>query len=204
MLLAKRAPLKRRLPRILTRQETVALLRRAGRRDRALLAFLLDTGARLSEAAGVRRSDIQLHTDDRGQQKYVVRLRGSEDSRGHWRLKTGERLVPLGTTAARMLTGVGAGDVLWTSAVDGRPLSICGVQQVVLRCTQRALGRRCGPHVLRHTFATMYLRAGGDIHRLQRILGHSKIETTLIYLHLVTDDLTSVHDSLTPLAGLAQ
>jgi len=37
-------------------------------------------------------------------------------------------------------------------------------------------------HVARHTFATMYLEAGGSVYVLQKILGHAKIETTMIYV----------------------
>jgi site-specific recombinase XerD len=49
---------------------------------------------------------------------------------------------------------------------------------------------------LRHTFATEYLRAGGDVIHLSRILGHSEISTTMKYLHLLTEDLQKPHQSL--------
>jgi integrase/recombinase XerD len=44
-------------------------------------------------------------------------------------------------------------------------------------------------HLLRHTFATEYIRTGGSIAMLPKILGHSSISTTMIYEHLQTDDL---------------
>ena len=202
---AMRARFRAPLPDVLSDRQVRRLLQVASRRDRALIAFALDTGARLAELAGARRSDINESIVD-GETRFSVRLRGSVDSRGRWHLKTGERIVPLSTPAARLLTGVGDGDLLWTAqretrwSAAGEPLTQSGVQQLVRRCTKSALGRVYGPHVLRHTMATMYLRAGGDIHRLQRILGHSKIETTLIYVHFVTDDLTAVHDLFSPVA----
>src|SRR6266850_2507003 len=52
---------------------------------------------------------------------------------------------------------------------------------------------RSGFHLLRHTFATQYLRAGGDVVRLSIILGHSEITTTMKYLHLLTEDLQRPH-----------
>jgi len=52
---------------------------------------------------------------------------------------------------------------------------------------------RVGFHRLRHTFATEYLRRGGDVVRLSRTLGHTQITTTMRYLHLVTDDLSTEH-----------
>ena len=39
-------------------------------------------------------------------------------------------------------------------------------------------------HVARHTFATEYLRNGGHVHVLQQLMGHSKITTTMIYVHV--------------------
>jgi integrase/recombinase XerD len=50
-------------------------------------------------------------------------------------------------------------------------------------------GPRISPHTLRHTFATNYLKRGGDIYKLCRILGHTDIRTTEIYLHLSPEDL---------------
>ena len=50
-----------------------------------------------------------------------------------------------------------------------------------------------GFHRLRHTFATEYLRRGGDLVRLSRSLGHQQVSTTMHYLHLVTDDLSREH-----------
>lgn len=43
-------------------------------------------------------------------------------------------------------------------------------------------------HVSRHTFATNYLRAGGSVEKLKTLLGHSKIETTMIYVHIVNSE----------------
>jgi integrase/recombinase XerD len=59
---------------------------------------------------------------------------------------------------------------------------------------QKKLGvPRIGFHKLRHTFATEYLRRGGDVVRLSRTLGHTQITTTMRYLHLVTDDFSQEH-----------
>jgi integrase/recombinase XerD len=59
-----------------------------------------------------------------------------------------------------------------------------------------------GFHLLRHTFATQYLRNGGYVVRLSIILGHSEVGTTMKYLHLLTEDLQRPHHSLSILNRL--
>jgi integrase/recombinase XerD len=55
---------------------------------------------------------------------------------------------------------------------------------------------------LRHTFATEYLRNGGDVVRLSRTLGHTQITTTMRYVQMLTGDLQVAHGRCSPLARL--
>jgi site-specific recombinase XerD len=65
-------------------------------------------------------------------------------------------------------------------------------------------GIRMSPHTLRHTFAVSYLRAGGNLFYLSRILGHTSIETTQRYLKsLGIADLQAVHSKLSLLSRRA-
>ena len=41
----------------------------------------------------------------------------------------------------------------------------------------------------RHTFATSFLSLGGKVEVLQKIMGHSKLETTMVYVHILDDDM---------------
>ena len=61
---------------------------------------------------------------------------------------------------------------------------------------------RSGFHLLRHSFATQYLKARGDVVRLSRVLRHSGIGTTMRYVHLVTTDLQAPHQRLSILNRL--
>ena len=57
-------------------------------------------------------------------------------------------------------------------------------------------------HAFRHTFALSYLRNGGSVMHLQKILGHTSLEQTRKYVNLLTDDLSAVHQKFSPLGRL--
>ena len=82
------------------------------------------------------------------------------------------------------------------------------LQRNVLRDFKAACGKlgitgvRCSFHTLRHSFAVHYLRKGGNLEFLRRILGHSSILTTQKYLRsLGIEDLKAVHNGLTLLSA---
>lgn len=53
----------------------------------------------------------------------------------------------------------------------------------------------CYPHLFRHTFAVMYLRAGGDAYSLQYLLGHSDMTVTRMYVKLAAVDVAALYRS---------
>ena len=64
-------------------------------------------------------------------------------------------------------------------------------------------GVRVSPHTLRHTFAVMYIRNGGDSFSLQEMLGHSTLEMTRRYVHLASRDVAEQHKKFSPMEFLA-
>ncbi len=52
---------------------------------------------------------------------------------------------------------------------------------------------RCTPYIFRHTFATNFVKRGGDVFTLQKIMGHSDISTTRKYIQLTDEDLKNKH-----------
>ena len=105
----------------------------------------------------------------------------------------GRRSKSMGTPSTSILFGTKYNTQLTTRnflrdfKILGKELGITGV--------------RFSPHTLRHTFAVNYLRRGGNLEFLRRILGHSSILTTQKYLRsLGVEDLQAVHSGLSLLA----
>lgn len=153
--------------------------RPGGRRDHALLLFLYNTGARISEALDVRGRDITAVGAPH------VRLRGKGGK---------ERLCPLWRetlTALRHLPTVttAAPDQPIFVNARGTALTRDGAAYIVEKyATQAALSRpslgrrRITPHVLRHSCAVTLLQAGVDVSVIRDYLGHASIATTSRYL----------------------
>jgi site-specific recombinase XerD len=170
----------------LTRDEVAAVLEApegstwSGRRDRALFALMYNTGARVSEAIGVRRSDVSLDATR------SVRLRGKGRK---------QRTVPLWKGTAEHLRA-------WAEEIDataeetrlfpnrdGRPLSRSGVEKRLREAVESAAGRcpslrgkRVSPHTLRHTTAMHLLQSGVDVTVIAMWLGHESTQTTHHYV----------------------
>ena len=81
--------------------------------------------------------------------------------------------------------------------VSGRPVSILAACDLLQRLRRR-LGFPLHAHKFRHTFATEYLRRGGEMERLRRILGHTTYSMVMRYVHLDKNDLGRDFDQRSP------
>ncbi len=146
-----------------------------GRRDYALLLFLYNSGARASEAAGLRIADLDLAQP-------AVRLLGKGNK---------IRYCPLWPATVQTITPLVA-DRAPIQAVflnrRGQPITRFGIHTLVERCAQKATAevpslasKRVSPHTVRHTAAVFLLRAGVDINTIRAWLGHASINTTHVY-----------------------
>jgi integrase/recombinase XerD len=196
------------LPKALTEDEVGALLGAVvgdgpvARRDRALLEVLYGTGARISEAVGLRLGDVDLESA-------LLRLFGKGAR---------ERVVPVGRPAVAALVawlGPGGRPALvperWARRGDaeaiflnrrGGRLTRQGAWLVVKRwAVEVALDDRVAPHVLRHSCATHMLDHGADIRAVQELLGHASLSTTQVYTKVSTERLFAAYRAAHPRAG---
>jgi integrase/recombinase XerD len=196
-----------RLPRVFTQGELRRIFEVAqlDARDYAAVSVLLDTGVRIGELTSVRTERIERETLADGSTTLALTVTG----------KVGDRRVPLSSSAYQAVMRIAppAGAVFrsWPGRVlapgrETRPMTVATLKDRIRRVVERAgvTGDKLGPHTFRHTFATMYLRAGGDIYRLQRILGHTSIKQTQVYLHLADPEAFEEHSRLSPLRQLME
>lgn len=90
------------------------------------------------------------------------------------------------------------------SAKTGKPMCRSKARKLLLRYGRAAgiEGVRIFPHTLRHTFAVLYIRNGGDSFSLQEILGHSTLEMTRRYVNLASRDVAEQHKKFSPMDAL--
>ncbi len=154
------------------------------------VALALHTGLRRGELMGLRWSDVDLEA----QLLTVARSFATTPKGGTPRhLRLPAVLVPLLQSWRARCPATPAG-VLCPARVAGRWQPSRGRSDHGLKGLLRRAG--CPPlargwHSLRHTFASMFIRAGGNLVALQKILGHVDIKMTLAYAHLAPDFLAS-------------
>lgn len=176
--------MRRKLPRVLSSSEIKRLLRSAEEeREYAILAVLLDTGMRVGELATMTRDNVS---------RNGILVSG----------KTGDRIVPINQSVLELLEKQGDERGLWIGC-QGR-LTGWGLQQTVRRSMRKAGFKppKIGPHTLRHTFGVQYIVNGGDVFSLQRIMGHQRLTTTMVYVDMSTELVARQHAKFSPMANV--
>ncbi len=178
---------KRRVPRLSERQVGQLLnalkCTQSPTRNFAVVSLLVDSGVRRGELVGLTLADLDLKEGS-------VRVIGKGDK---------ERCVPLGRAALASLKAwlrvrpPSGWDRVFLNP-DGSPFQADGVRSLLNRLRRRLGLARLYPHLLRHTFATLYLARVHDPKSLQQILGHSRASTTLdLYVEYEWSDLKKIH-----------
>lgn len=157
---------------------------------KAAIYLLLDTGARASELRDLNIGDVDLR-------KGEIKIQHGKGDKG--------RIIPISITTGQVVAKYLAG-----RSDRGQPdapllIALTGSRLDRRRLTSQlsSLGARVGvrdvhPHRFRHTFAIQFLRNGGNVFALQRILGHEQLATTQRYIRLAQVDMVDAHKRASP------
>jgi integrase/recombinase XerD len=165
------------LPNIMSQQEVKQLLSAPlSLKEYCVIGLLYGSGLRISEVAALRVQDI----DSPAKRIKVVQGKGAKD---RFTLLADNLLQKL---RAYYLAAKRPKEYLFTSPQTGRAFHPRSLQLVVTGAMQKAgfAQKPYTSHTLRHSFATHMLDNGSNIHVIKTLLGHSKLETTMVYLHL--------------------
>lgn len=187
---------RKKLPVVLEHEELEKLLsipnKRyiTGIRNKAILALMANLGLRVSEVVNLKPRDINL-----GERKLrVVDGKGGVDRDLIIPVLTAEVLKAWKTARPKgssyfFTTIKDKSEGTFASSI-GSQLSIRYIQFMVKRYAKKAgIDKDITPHTLRHTFATDFIRQGQNVMKLKKILGHSDISTTQIYVTLANKDI---------------
>ena len=167
-----------------TLMKTPSLDTHIGIRDRAVLELFYSTGMRLSELVNMNIGDFEIN-------KKLIRVIGKGNK---------ERMIPYGRTAESAIKNyLKIRNLSLKPAFANKPLFVnSSEKRISKRTIQRRMnnyiklvadGKRIGPHLLRHTFATHLLDNGADIRAVKDLLGHSSLSSTQIYTHVSIEKL---------------
>lgn len=171
----------------------VRLLVRACRnpRDRAMLLLILDTGIRSRELRELRHSDINFES----REAWVRSGKGGQT-----------RSLPFSGATSRAMRAwdqVREPETPWffhnADHEYGTQMSIWHLHKTFARLGRAAgIPDPVGPHRLRHTFGRAYIASGGNVFALRKMLGHSTLRTSMLYVNLDVEDLRKAHDQISP------
>lgn len=184
--------LPKRLPVILTQAQVHAMaeaLREPtvrGLRDRALFLFMLSTACRIDEALTLPRARLSLETGEG-----IVFGKFSKERRVY--------LTSTAVDAMRMWLDIGW--PLWTRRSKflflgrhGERMPYTAARDMLDRAATKArVGHPVSPHMLRHTAASMLYEGGTGLEELRVILGHEKLDTVKLYVHLSGRRIREAH-----------
>ena len=168
---------KGKLPVVLNKEEVNKMVESTlNLKHRLVLMFLYYTGVRVNEIVNLKWEDIDfqrgtIHVKTaKGEKERVVFF--------HEKLKGFIEYFNLKKEGFVFLSNFG-------KKYDKRT-----VQTIVKNASKKAgISKKVTPHILRHSFATHLLEAGADIRHIQKLLGHSNLQTTQIYTHVANKDI---------------
>ena len=158
------------------------------RREKAIVDLLFSTGLRVSELCALKFEDIDLH-------ERSVRVMHGKGNKYRMTYMNAEAVVSLRMYMAERIDNCPF-VIVNKRGQEKHRLTKKAIEEEIKRICQRAEinSKKAHPHNLRHTFATVMIRNGAPVQHVQKLLGHTKLETTMIYAKDNQDDIKRTHE----------
>ncbi len=183
--------LEQKVLKSFTEDEIKRILRACkNERDKAICLTLLDSGVRASELCALNIEDIDM-------KEGTVTVRMGKGQKGRTTFvgaRTRKQLLRYYAQRGRPSNNAPA----FISELTNKRLTLYGLIQVMQRLKERSGVEGVTCHGFRRTFAIEFLRGGGNVYVLAKLMGHSGIEVLKRYLAITQDDLKSAHEKYAP------
>ena len=170
------------MPDILSRDEVLRLIAAPTNiKHQAILAMLYSTGMRREELMNLKLSDID-------SSRMVIRINLGKGNKSRDALLAVNTLTLL-REYYRIFRPKPLVYVFESRSNPGQPYSPTSIAKIVSRAAEHeGITKKVHPHSLRHAFATHMLERGTNLKVIQKLLGHSSLSSTMIYVHLAAID----------------
>ena len=182
------------LPTVLSKNEVLLILDSLSNiKHRAMLSTIYSAGLRVSEAVALKPEDID-------SERMQIRVKCGKGKK--------ERYTILSETTLKLLreyyrSSKVCGPWLFPGKNPGCALSTRTVQRVFKKALEKSgVRKKASIHTLRHSFATHLLENGTSIRYIQKLLGHTNIKTTTVYLQVTRFDLVKIKSPLDEMGDL--
>jgi len=158
-------------------------------RNWVLINYMIGTGNRAGTIINVKIEDVDFTSGNiilkklKGRKQYYIPISKSLEQ----------------VLAEYLIYRKGEPDDFLFCTAYGKPLTLAGLGSEIARYNRFRGVEKRSLHMFRHTFAKQWILNGGDIFRLQKILGHSSLEMVRKYVNMFSDDLRRDFDSFNPL-----
>ena len=176
----------KKLPIVLSKEEVSKLIENiSNNKHKLMIKLMYSAGLRVSELLNLKIEDFDFENNlgwvrqGKGNKDRIFIIAGSikEELKEH------------------IKNNCQVSNYLFTS--NNHQLSTRTVQEIIKAAAKKSnLRKKVHPHTLRHSFATHLIENGYDITSVQSLLGHSSVETTMVYVHIASKKLISVKSPL--------
>lgn len=180
-------PIKQqKLPKVLSKEQIQAMINLTKNiKHKCIIALLYSAGLRRSELLALKIGDID-------SKRMLIMVNSTKNNKDRYTLLSQNLLKDL-----RVYYQEYHPKKYLFEGMHGGPYGASSVKSLVDKAARLAgISVRVTPHILRHSFATHLLENGTDIRYIQKLLGHSSVQTTEIYTHVATHVLKAIKSPL--------